>query len=35
MSSDVYDSLEGGCICGAIRYVVTASPLIVHCCHCH
>ncbi|EHK0248509.1 GFA family protein, partial [Salmonella enterica] len=35
MSSDVYDSLEGGCTCGAVRYVVTASPLIVHCCHCH
>ncbi|EHP1345558.1 GFA family protein, partial [Salmonella enterica] len=35
MSSEVYDSLEGGCTCGAVRYVVTASPLIVHCCHCH
>jgi len=25
---------EGGCACGAIRYVLTASPLIVHACHC-
>lgn len=26
--------LEGGCACGAIRYKLTASPLIVHACHC-
>ncbi len=26
--------LEGGCACGAIRYALTASPLIVHACHC-
>lgn len=26
--------LEGGCACGAIRYELTASPLIVHACHC-
>jgi hypothetical protein len=25
---------EGGCACGAVRYKVTASPLIVHACHC-
>jgi len=25
---------EGGCACGAIRYALTASPLIVHACHC-
>jgi hypothetical protein len=25
---------EGGCSCGSIRYRMTASPLIVHCCHC-
>jgi hypothetical protein len=24
----------GGCACGAVRYRLTASPLIVHCCHC-
>jgi hypothetical protein len=26
--------LEGGCSCGEIRYRLTASPLITHCCHC-
>lgn len=25
---------EGGCACGAVRYKLTASPLIVHACHC-
>lgn len=27
-------NLEGGCSCAAIRYKLTASPLIVHACHC-
>jgi hypothetical protein len=27
-------SLEGGCSCGAIRYELTNTPLIVHACHC-
>lgn len=27
-------NLEGGCACGAIRYKLTATPLIVHACHC-
>jgi hypothetical protein len=27
-------TLEGGCACGRIRYTLTASPLIVHACHC-
>jgi hypothetical protein len=27
-------SLEGGCACGAIRYTLTAAPMIVHACHC-
>lgn len=27
-------NLEGGCSCGAIRYKLTKSPLIVHACHC-
>ena len=27
-------SLEGGCACGAIRYALTAAPMIVHACHC-
>ncbi len=26
--------LEGGCACRAVRYKLTASPLIVHACHC-
>jgi hypothetical protein len=26
--------LEGGCACRTIRYRLTASPLIVHACHC-
>ena len=26
--------LEGGCVCGLVRYRVTAAPLVVHCCHC-
>ena len=26
--------LKGGCSCGAIRYKLTNSPLIVHACHC-
>jgi hypothetical protein len=25
---------EGGCSCGAVRYRLTADPLITHCCHC-
>lgn len=25
---------EGGCACGALRYRVTANPLIVYACHC-
>jgi len=27
-------NLEGGCSCAAVRYQLTASPLIVHACHC-
>ena len=26
--------LEGGCGCGAVRYRMETSPLIVHACHC-
>jgi hypothetical protein len=26
--------LAGGCACGAVRYRLTAPPLIVHACHC-
>ena len=27
-------SLDGRCTCGAVRYRMTAKPIIVHCCHC-
>ena len=26
---------EGGCTCATVRYRLTRTPLIVHCCHCH
>ena len=26
--------MDGNCTCGAVRYRMTAAPLIVHCCHC-
>src|ERR1700733_11053706 len=29
-----FDAMEGGCTCGAIRYRLDDTPLIVHCCHC-
>ena len=29
-----HGSLEGGCACGAIRYALTNTPMIVHACHC-
>ncbi len=28
------DSFPGHCTCGEVRYLMTARPLIVHCCHC-
>jgi hypothetical protein len=27
-------TLEGGCACAAVRYKLTAAPMIVHACHC-
>jgi hypothetical protein len=27
-------TLTGGCACGKLRYVLLATPLFVHCCHC-
>ena len=27
-------SAEGGCACRAVRFRLTAKPMIVHCCHC-
>jgi hypothetical protein len=29
-----FKNLAGGCACGAVRYKLAASPLIVHGCHC-
>jgi hypothetical protein len=29
-----YETCEGGCTCGHVRYGVTSEPMIVHCCHC-
>ena len=26
---------RGGCLCGAVRYALTASPLLAYACHCH
>ena len=25
----------GGCVCGAVRYSLTAAPLLAYACHCH
>lgn len=27
-------NLNGGCACGAVRYALTRTPMIVHACHC-
>lgn len=32
--SNKFETHEGGCSCGHVRYKVTSTPLIVHCCHC-
>jgi len=29
-----FETFEGGCICGQVRYKVVSTPLIVHGCHC-
>lgn len=26
--------MDGGCLCGEVRYRVSAKPYFVHCCHC-
>jgi hypothetical protein len=28
------ETVEGGCMCGAVRYSMQSPPLVVHCCHC-
>lgn len=32
--SDENFSIEGGCTCRTIRFLLTSKPLFVHCCHC-
>ena len=34
MTDQQGNAMEGGCICGAVRYRLKARPLFVHCCHC-
>ena len=34
MADGVWDNVEGGCTCRAIRYRMLAQPMFVHCCHC-
>ncbi len=34
MSTEKSAGLEGGCTCGQVRFRLTRSPLVVHCCHC-
>ncbi len=34
MTNEGNYSMEGGCICGAVRYRMTSKPMFVHCCHC-
>lgn len=29
-----FQTRDGGCTCGHVRYQVTSEPMIVHCCHC-
>jgi hypothetical protein len=34
MSSDATFPLQGGCICGEVRFEMMTKPLFVQCCHC-
>jgi len=34
MNASQFREADGGCTCRTVRYRVTSSPLIVHCCHC-
>jgi hypothetical protein len=30
----MFEGMEGGCACGALRYRLASAPMFVHCCHC-
>ncbi|NQW14428.1 MAG: GFA family protein [Rhodobacter sp.] len=32
--NNIFQTRDGGCTCGQVRYQVTSEPMIVHCCHC-
>jgi len=32
--SETFETCEGGCTCGEVRYKVEVAPFIVHACHC-
>ena len=34
MGDQPFQAIEGSCVCGSVRYRMTAKPLFVHCCHC-
>lgn len=34
MKDGDFQTVEGGCACGGVRYRMTVPPMFVHCCHC-
>ncbi len=34
MTREISLPIEGGCQCGALRYLITAAPLMIYACHC-
>ena len=33
-NSTSFETFDGGCACGAVRYRLAGPPMFVHCCHC-